>query len=263
MQQQVAETNADGGAGPLDARRAPYERTLRAYVATLDVDGLRRRFREDEILVLDDFVPSPMLGEMIAETRRLMPRARRSHLPFVRKGGAISHPTILAEAPALDAFQASPSLRAFFQTIADGPVLEARKNDPHASAIYTYTERGDHIKWHYDDCGCVPQAAYSIILGLIEQSSCILEAVTFKKSPGRPEVERSIKVSPGTLVFFCGTNVWHRVTPLGRGEERATFSFVYVKEGNHPKGLEKLHLEAMNTLLYFGPKGLFKRTPDR
>jgi hypothetical protein len=244
------------------AQGATVEDALRELAAGLDVDALTRRFREDELLVLPDFLPPAVLAQVVAETRRVMPRARRSYLPFVRKGGAVSHPTITAEAPGLHALQASPSLRALFQRIA-GPVLEQRKqDDPHASAVYTYTEPGDFIRWHYDDCGCEPQAAYSIILGLIDRSTCLLELVTFKKSPGKAQVRRLVKTTPGTLVFFCGSNVWHRVTPLGRGEERATFSWVYVTEGKHPHGLDKLYLEAMNTLLYFGPRRLFKKRPD-
>jgi hypothetical protein len=240
------------------------EHILSERVRGLDVEGLRQRFAEDEILVLPDFVPAPLLTELVREARSLMPQARRSHLPFVRKGGAISHPTIRAQAPQLYALQESPILRAMFQRVADGPILEARQpDDPHASALYTYTERGDHIKWHYDDCGCEPQAAYSIILGLIDRSSSLLELVTFKKTPGKTPVRRLLRVTPGLLVFFCGTNVWHRVTPLGSGEERVTFSFVYVKKDNHPKGFNKLQLEAINTLLYFGLGGLFKKRPDR
>ena len=240
------------------------ENQLTQRIAQLDVEALRRRFAEDEILILPDFVPAPLLEQLQREARVLLPQARRSHLPFVRKGGAISHPTIRAQAPHLYALQGSQVLRQTFQRIADGPILEARQpDDPHASALYTYTERGDHIKWHYDDCGCEPQAAYSIILGLIDRSSSLLELVTFKKTPGRTPVRRLVRVEPGTLVYFCGTNVWHRVTPLGRGEERATFSFVYVKENNHPRGWNKVQLEAINTLLYFGPRALFKRQPDR
>jgi len=240
------------------------ERTLERLVAGLDVPALTARFAEDDILILPNFLPAPLLARMVAETRRLMPRARRSYLPFVRKGGAISHPTIVAEAPALNGFQASPALRAMFERVADGPRLEARKpDDIHASAIYTYTERGDHIKWHYDDCGCEPKAAYSIIFGLVDRSSSVLEAVTFLKTPGRRPVRRLIRVDPGMLIFFCGTNVWHRVTPLARGEERATFSFVYVKENSHPHGWDKLYLQFVNTLLYFGPLSLFKKRPDR
>lgn len=240
------------------------EDELRALTERLPVTALTEQFRQDELLVLRDFVPARVLAEMVAETRRLMPSARRSYLPFVRKGGAISHPTIQRAAPALHAFQLSPALREMFQRIADGPVLEARKqDDPHASAIYTYTRPGDHIGWHYDDCGCEPQAAYSIILGLVDRSSSLLELITFKKTPGKAPVRRLVRVEPGTLVFFCGSNVWHRVTPLQRGEERATFSFVYVKQNSHPHGWDKLQLEAINTLLYFGPRALFKRQPDR
>jgi hypothetical protein len=255
----------DGIAGGIRAAVSgvePVERALRELAASLDVDELTRRFREDDLLILPDFIPAPLLEQIVAETRGVMPKARRSHLPFVRKGGAVSHPTITAECPALYALQASPALRAVFQRVA-GVALEQRKqDDPHASAIYTYTEPGDHIRWHYDDCGCEPQAAYSIILGLIDRSSCDLELVTGLKTPGRTQVRRLLRVTPGMLVFFCGTNVWHRVTPLGRSEERATFSWVYVTEGHHPHGLDKLYLEAMNTLLYFGPSRLFKRRPD-
>src|SRR5262249_41788054 len=161
-------------------------------------------------------------------------------------------------APTLFAVQGSLALRLFFQRIVDGPRLDPRKpDDPHASAIYTYTQPGDFIKWHYDDCGCEPQAAFSIIAGLIDHSSSVLETVMYTKTPGRTPMRRLIQTKPGMFVFFCGSQVWHRVTPLGRGEERATFSYVYVRDGIYPSGWEKVYLDAMNTLLYFGPRNLF------
>jgi hypothetical protein len=248
----------------VSAGNDPIEQRLAEHVAGMDVAALARRFRECEILVLEEFLPPEILHACVAETRSLMPSARRSYLPFVRKGGAISHPTIRERAPTLFAVQGSAALRLFFQRIVDGPRLDARKpDDPHASAIYAYTKPGDFIGWHYDDCGCEPEAAFSIIMGLVDRSSSVLETITFKKSRERAPVRRLIRVTPGMFVFFCGSQVWHRVTPLGRGEERATFSFVYVRDGNHPRGWEKLYLDTMNTLLYFGPKNLFKKRPDR
>jgi hypothetical protein len=58
------------------------------------------------------------------------------------------------------------------------------------------------------------------------------------------------------VAFFRGSSVYHRVTPLGAGEERVSFSFIYVRKGMAPKGFDRVWQTGIDTLLYFGWKGL-------
>jgi hypothetical protein len=250
---------------PLSAKVAepapvdPYEAALRRVVAGLDVEALLRQYREnDSVLVLPDFLPPALVKEMTAESRRLKPGLRRTHLPLVRKGGAISHFQIREAAPALSSLRRSEALLDLFQRIA-GPELERRlDDDPHAQALYVYDRWRDHVGWHFDDCGCEKEASFTVILGLVDQSSSKLEFELFHDQPQRRRV-LSLATRPGTLAFFCGSRAHHRVTRLGLGEERISFSWVYVKRGFHPKGFDKLWQTGINTFLYFGPRHLLQQ----
>lgn len=235
----------------------PREAGLRAAVAALDADALARSYRADDgFLLLPDLLPPALVAEMAAEARRLRPGARRTFIPFVRQAGAVGHYDLRARAPALSALQRSPALLALFQRVA-GPELERRHpDDPHASALYVYDRRGDWLDWHYDDCGCEPEASFTVIAGVVDRGSSRLDVELHRKTPGRAPERLSIATRPGTLAFFRGSTVYHRVTPLGAGEERISFSFIYVRKGMAPKGFDRVWQTGIDTLLYFGWKGI-------
>jgi hypothetical protein len=170
---------------------------------------------------------------------------------MVRRAGAVPHPVIAREAPALHALHTSEALRALFSVIANVPLAHRAPTELHASALYYYTHKGDHIAWHTDECGCAPGDSFSVLVGLVDHSSCALELETFRADPRRPPLRRSLQTSPGTVVFLCGARAWHRVTPLGEGERRITFGFTYLRQGHRPGGLYKLRLDLGNRLLYF------------
>jgi hypothetical protein len=196
---------------------------------------------------------------MAAEARALAPAPRRDFVPWVSKAEAVGHHDIVARAPALHALHRSPAMMALAARLT-GVTLEHRlPGDPHASGLYLYNREGDHVGWHYDDCGCVPDASFTVIAGVIDESRSRLEIELHKKTPGRAPERRSIATPPGTVAFFRGSSVYHRVTPLTRGEERISFSFVYVREGLHPKGFDRIWQTGIDTLLYFGWKGLLRR----
>ena len=86
-----------------------------------------------------------------------------------------------------------------------GPELEHRRaDDPHAFALYVYDRAGDHVGWHRDDCGCVPEASFTAILGLVNRSRSCLEFELWKDAKDRRPERRAIATEPGTFVFFCG-----------------------------------------------------------
>lgn len=238
----------------------PPEAALRGVLAGLDVEALARRFREDDgLIVLPHLVPPALIDAMESEARRLLPRARRTFVPFVRKAEAVGHFDIAERAPTLHALHQSPSLLAFCQRIA-GPELEHRKpNDPHASGLYLYNRRGDHVGWHFDDCGCEAAASFTVLASVANASATRLDVELHRKTPGRPTERRSIDTAPGTLTFLRGSSVYHRVAPIRGGQERLSFSFVYVKKGFHPKGFDRLWQSTLDTLLYFGWRGVPRR----
>lgn len=241
-------------AGAKDGR---YETLLATYVASLDEDAMARAYRDDDgFLLLPRLLPDALLTEMVAEARALMPRATRKHVPFVRKAGAIPHPVLEREAPALHALHRSASLLAMFQRVTGVPLEHRHPEEAHQSALYTYTEPGDFMDWHYDECGCPPDDSFSTIIGLIDNhSSSRLEVETRR---GHAPIRQSIRTEPGSFAFFCGTRAYHRVTPLGPNEERVTFAFTYIRQGKQTGGIYNVRMRLGNALIYFGLGSFFR-----
>ncbi len=246
---------ADPAASPLDVEGA-----LRGFAARLDDGELARRYHEDGgLLVLPGLLPEALVAAMVVEARHLAPGAVRKWVPGVRKAGALSHPAIVAGAPTMHALHRSPALLALFERVTGIPLEHRAPGEAHASALYTYTERGDGMAWHHDECGCAPGDSFSTVVGLVEESSSRLEIET--QGVGGEPVRRSLRTVPGTFAFFCGTRALHRVTPLGAGEERITFAFTYIRRGRKPGGVYNVRMKLGNALVYFGLGHLFERPP--
>lgn len=242
----------------------PRERCIADFAASLDEEEMARRYHDDGgVLVLPRLLPKVLVDEMVAEARRLVPRAVRKRALFVRKAGALAHPTIVREAPAMHALHTSPALLAMFERVTGVPLSHRDPGEAHASALYTYTEPGDWMDWHFDECGCEPGDSFSTVIGLIDDSSSRLEIETHRDSPELEPLRRSLHTVPGTFTFFCGTRAFHRVTPLGEGEERVTFAFTYIRKGKRPGGIYNFRMKLGNALVYFGLRHLFERSPAR
>ena len=238
------------------------ERMIRAFVAGLDQPAMAQAYRDDDgLVVLPRLLPAALVDEMVAEARRLLPTAVRKRVPFVRKAGALDHATIVKNAPAMNALHQSAALLGLFERVT-GIELEHRdRSEAHASALYTYSKAGDWMDWHYDECGCPPGDSFSTIVGLIDSSTSRLEIETRREQEGQEPIRRSLATVPGTFAFFCGARAYHRVTPLGEGEERVTFAFTYVRKGRRPGGIYNVRLKLGNALVYFGLGELFRRGP--
>ena len=234
------------------------EAALRAWVGDLDAGALARRYHDDGgQLVLPRLLPAPLVAEMAAEARALVPEATRKTTPFLRRAGAVPHPRIVAAAPAMHALHQSPALLELFERVTGIELEHRAPTETHASALYVYTRRGDWMDWHQDECGCAPGDSFSTIVGVIDTSSAKLELETGRGEPN--PVRRSLQTMPGTFAFFCGTRAFHRVTPLGDGEERVTFAFTYIRKGRKPGGVYNFRMKLGNTLVYFGFRHLFRR----
>jgi hypothetical protein len=234
------------------------ERLVAGFVASLDEAEMARRYREDDgVIVLPRLLPQALVDEMVIEARRLVPRAVRKRALFLRKAGAVPHPTIVREAPAMHALHMSPALLAMFERVTGVPLEHRDPGEAHASALYTYSKPGDWMDWHYDECGCPPGDSFSTIIGLIDDSTSRLEIETHREKPEREPLRRSLRTVPGTFAFFCGTRAHHRVTPLGEGEERVTFAFTYIRRGRRPGGVYNFRMKLGNALVYFGLGHLF------
>ncbi len=220
-------------------------------------DG-ERYWRQNELLVVDQFVAADSLAPMIAEADRLRTKINRNFVPKIKKGGSVSYFDVMRDAPAILAFYRSPAFIAWLSTITREPLLLCPENDPHACALYYYTEPGDHIGYHYDK-SFYRGKRYTVLLGLVENSSCRLVCELFKHVPARETETLSVHTVPGTLVIFNGDKLWHAVTPSEAGDDRVVLSMEYVTDQSMSP-LNRIVSKVKDTVAYFGIKSLLRGT---
>jgi hypothetical protein len=233
------------------------ERAVRA----LDLEKLRATYREqNEFICLERWLPAPLVARMVAEVDRVRPQIHRNYIPRHKKGGSVSSYTLLEQAPTILALYRAPALIAFLSALSGRALGPCPASDPHACALYFYTEPGDHIGFHFDT-SYYRGARYTVLIGLIERSSSRLVCQLYKGDPsGRPPVELRLATHPGTLVAFNGDKLWHAITPLGDGEERVSLTLEYVTDPTmHP--VKRLFSNLKDAFAYFGLRTVFGRAP--
>jgi hypothetical protein len=194
---------------------------------------------------------------MVADVERVRPFVHRNYLPRHKKGGSVSYHTLVEQAPAIIALYRSAAFRAFLEGVTGRRLLPCPESDPHACALYFYTEPGDHIGFHYDT-SYYRGARFTILVGLIERSSSRLVCQLYKDVPGRAPVEVALRTEPGTLVLFNGDRLWHAITPLGEGEERVSLTLEYVTDPRMTP-LKRFVSNMKDSVAYFGFRSVFLR----
>jgi hypothetical protein len=228
-------------------------------VARLHVDRLHREYRDqNEFVVIPQFLPRDFVEAMLVpQAEGVKHRLNRNYIPGHKKGGSVSYYTVQEAAPLfLDLYRA-PAFLAFLSQLTDARLMLCPDNDPHACALYYYTEAGDHIGFHYDT-SYYKGARYTVLMGLVDKSTqCKLVCELFKDVPGRTPKTLELVTRPGDMVIFNGDKLWHAVTPLGRGEERIALTMEYVT--NPEMGpFKRLYSNLKDSFAYFGIRGVFK-----
>ena len=122
----------------------------------------------------------------------------------------------------------SPALIDFMSRLVGAAVMPCPDDDPHACALYFYTEPGDHIGFHYDT-SYYKGARYTLLMGLVQRSAqCRLIGQLYKGDSTREMRELQLATPPGALVIFNGNKLWHAITPLEEGAERIVLTMEYV-----------------------------------
>jgi hypothetical protein len=237
-----------------------YEEIFQAAVAALDMESVTAKFQEqNEFIYIERFLPETAIAAMVEETRRLMPRAHRTRVPWVRKAGTIGQGPIAREAPLLHAFYRSSAFVDFTRRLTGKPLATKNQRDAHAAALYVYERPGDHVGFHYDVCGCAGQSSYTATIGLIDDSTSVVEFHLFKDHPTEKMRELALAAVPGSLFFFCGSKAYHRVTPLQKNQERVVYSFAYATPEKQVTGYRRFTENIKDAILYFGPKAIFQK----
>ena len=204
------------------------ERSVAAALRSLDPARLRREYVDQgSFLYLSEFLPADATQQLVDAARALLPEVNRNYLPGHKAGGSVSSHTIDRLAPVIAQLYRSPALIAWLEKVTGDRLQLSPADDPHAYALYYYTREGDHIGWHYDT-SYYEGRRYTVLLGVIDESSCRLDYELHTRDDSRPDVPGSVQYPPGALVLFDGDKLRHRVSPAAAGEMRVSLTFEYV-----------------------------------
>ena len=223
----------------------------------LDVGALEREYwAQDEFLFIPRFLPPAAVGVLLDDLRRLEPGLNRSYIPRHKKGGSVSHYAIADEGPALLAFYHSERLRRLLSGLVRADLKLCPDKDPHACALYFYTEAGDHMGYHYDT-SYYRGARYTVLFGLVQDSSSRLRCRLHTRQPGRAPVELAVATEPGSMVIFNGDKVYHGVSPSQEGDRRVVYTMEYVTSQEMGRA-QRLFSNLKDAFAYFGIRALLR-----
>lgn len=237
---------------------ASIQRLLEARLDLHDTRTRREEFvRQGAFLYLSDFLPPEVTAQLVAAVAAVEPAVNRNYLPGHKQGGSVSRHTIDRLAPSIAQLYRSPKLIGVLEKLAGERLQLSPADDPHAYALYFYTRPGDHIGWHYDTSYYAGRR-YTVLLGVLDQSSCRLDYELHTREAGVAVVPGSVQIPPGGLVFFDGDKLRHRITPLGENEKRVSLTFEYVTDQSmHPWW--RLISNLKDAVAYFGLRQVFRR----
>lgn len=234
----------------------PIAEQVARALASLDQAEIRARYqRQNEFVHIPGCFPPSLVGELVADVERVRPEIHRNYIPRHKKGGSVSYYTLVQRAPATLALYRAPAFVEFLASVTGRRLLPCPDSDPHACALYFYTEPGDHIGFHYDT-SYYRGERFTVLVGLVERSSSRLVCQLYRDVAGREPVELSLKTDPGALVLFNGDKLWHAITPLGADEERVSLTLEYVTDPSMP-ALRRFVSNMKDAIAYFGLRTVF------
>jgi hypothetical protein len=204
-----------------------------------------------------DFLAPEITTQLIAAVDSVTSSVHRNYLPGHKQGGSVSRHAIDELAPVIAEVYRSAALIDWLGQLAGEPLLVSPAQDPHAYALYFYTRAGDHIGWHYDTSYYAGRR-YTLLLGVIDESSCRLDYQLHTREAGVPVVPGSVRIPPGGLVFFDGDKLRHRITPLNDGEMRVSLTFEYLTDPRM-HAWWRLISNMKDAVAYFGFRQVFRR----
>ena len=228
-----------------------------AAIDRLDAAALEREYwAQDEFLFIEQFLPVSVIGPLLDDVRRLEPGLNRNFIPRHKKGGSVSHYAIAEDGPALLAFYRSERFRRFLSGLVRADLKLCPDDDPHACALYFYTEAGDHMGYHYDT-SYYKGARYTVLFGLVQESSSRLKCRLHTRQPGRAAVDLEVATHPGSMVIFNGDKVYHGVSPSRAGDRRVVYTMEYVTSQEMGRA-KRIFSNLKDAFAYFGIRALLR-----
>ncbi|CAG2146122.1 alkylated DNA repair dioxygenase AlkB [Cupriavidus plantarum] len=259
MRASASDVTLPGTSQPHAARAASTpDADVARETAALDNAALREDFvRQGAFLYLDKFLAPDATAQLIRLARELQPHINRNYLPGHKQGGSVSRHTIDEHAPFIAELYRSKALIGWLEQMTGDRLQVCPATDPHAYALYYYTREGDHIGWHYDT-SYYDGRRYTVLLGVIDESSCRLDYELHTRDKDRADEPGSVAIPPGGLVLFDGDKLRHRITPARANEFRVSLTFEYVTDPGMRPWL-RLISNMKDAVAYFGFRQVFRR----
>jgi len=234
------------------------EPALASRLDSLDLAGLRAEYvSQGSFVYIENFLPADITARLIDGVAAVSNSVNRNYLPGHKQGGSVSRHTIDRQVPEIAELYRSAALRRWLDDLTGERLQLSPPDDPHAYALYFYTRAGDHIGWHYDTSYYAGRR-YTLLLGVIDDSSCRLDYELHTREKGASIDSGSIKIPPGGLVLFDGDALRHRISPAREGETRVSLTFEYVTDPRmHPWW--RLISNMKDAFAYFGFRQVFHR----
>jgi hypothetical protein len=230
---------------------------IEGAVRALDEARLQQEYwDQDEFLFVPEFLPPAVVERLLEDVGRLEPGLNRNYIPRHKKGGSVSHFAIAEDGPALLAFYRSDAFRRFLSRLVRAELKLCPDEDPHACALYFYTEAGDHMGHHYDT-SYYKGARYTVLVGLVQESSSRLLCRLHTRQSGRAPQDMAVATTPGAMVVFNGDKVYHGVSPSQAGDRRVVLTLEYVTSQEIGR-LQRAFSNLKDAFAYFGIKSLFQ-----
>lgn len=240
----------------------PLTRDIERAVAALDEPRLQREYwDQDEFLFIPSFLPPAAVERLLEDVERLEPGLNRNYIPRHKKGGSVSHFAIAEHGPNLLAFYRTEAFRAFLSRLVRADLHLCPDEDPHACALYFYTEAGDHMGRHYD-ASYYKGARYTVLVGLVQDSASRLQCRLHTRQPDRAPRDLEVATTPGAMVIFNGDKVYHGVSPAAAGDRRVVLTLEYVTSREMGRA-QRLFSNLKDAFAYFGIKSLFQSARRR
>lgn len=235
---------------------------MSAALPQFDAAASRRDFvAQGSFLYRERFLPAEVTARLAAAAAAVEGSVNRNYLPGHKQGGSVSRHTLDEQAPFIAELYRSPALLDWLGRLAGERLEAAPADDPHGYALYFYTRPGDHIGWHYDT-SYYRGRRYTLLLGVVDRSSCRLDYTLHTREPAVADVDGSVQFPPGGLVFFDGDKLKHRITPLAEGERRVSLTFEYVTDPRM-SAWWRLISNWKDAVAYFGIRQTFRRRRRR
>jgi hypothetical protein len=256
----------------MDSLTIPLSEEVPEALCKLDFAYIYRTYWEqNECVFLAPFLPPEVIAHhLLPEVEQLRAEVHRNYIPKHKKGGSVSYYTLAEKAPIFLDLYHFPAFIDFISRLVGAAVMPCPDDDPHACALYFYTEPGDHIGFHYDT-SYYKGARYTILMGLVQRSTqCRLVCQLYKGDSTRQMHELRLETPAGAMVIFNGNKLWHAITPLEEGAERIVLTMEYV---TNPE-MSPFHRFVSNmkdAIAYFGFSAVLRgglsrrrvRTPQR